>query len=96
MLTAEQTEGSAESATYQLVAGPQVNLQEHIGQRVKVSGTLEMRQSATSQTLATPAPRKEDAASGAAGTPTVQTRTNVAVNRLTVESVTGLGERCGL
>lgn len=96
VLTAAQAEGSAESATYQLVAGPQVDLREHVGQRVKVNGTLESRESATAQTLATPAATNGDAGSGAAGRPMVQTRTDVAINRLAVESVTGLGDKCSI
>ena len=96
VLNAAQADGSAESATYQLVAGPGVDLQEHVGHRVKVNGTMEMRQSATTQTVATPAATNGNAGSGAAGQPTVQTRTDVAINRLTVQSVAGLGEECSL
>jgi hypothetical protein len=99
VLTAAQTEGSPETATYQLVAGPQADLRSQVGQRVKVSGTMELREAAVAQTVATPAPKEGEPATGtagAAGKPTVQTRTDVAINRLTVDSMTPLGEKCGM
>ncbi len=95
VLTSARAEGRAESATYQLVGGPDTNLRERIGERVQVSGTLEARQTSASQTVATPAEGdRSTGTSGTAGTPTVQTRTNVEINRLSVDSVTPLGEKC--
>src|SRR5918996_1170608 len=95
VLTAERSEGSPESATYQLVGAPGVNLQEHVGQRVRASGTMEARQAKGTQTMATPADQERPAGtSGTSDTPAVQTRTDVAINRLSVDAVERLGERC--
>lgn len=102
MLMAARDEGGAQTKNYQLVAGAGMDLQEHVGERVRVSGTVEMRQAAQTQTFATPAEtedggRRQDQPAGTAGeTPMVQTKTSLAVDSLSVEAVSPLGERCGI
>ena len=99
MLMAAQADGSGQTKNYQLVAGPDANLREHVGTRVQVNGTVEMRQAAQTQTFATPAADEDtkqgERPAGTAGeTPMVQTQTTVAVDRLSVESISPLGDRC--
>jgi hypothetical protein len=96
VLTAAQADGGGETATYQLVTRPDVNLRDQVGQMLQVSGTLQAQQSATAQTVAEPAETREDQPAGTTGTPKVQTRTDVTINQLTVDSVTALGEECGI
>lgn len=98
MLMAAQADGSGQTKNYQLVASGDMNFRDHVGQRVEVSGTVEQRHAAQIQTFATPAEQEGDRGERAAGTtgetPTVQTQTNVAVDRLTVEKLSPVGERC--
>lgn len=100
VLTAAQADGAGETVTYQLIAqtAPELRdeMQEHVGQMVRVTGTLHAQQAATVQTLAAPADAGNDQPAGTAGTPMVQTRTDVTINQLTVESIAGLGEACGM
>ena len=102
VLTAARADGVGETATYHLIGATDRNLGDHIGQRVRVSGTLQVRQTAAAQTMAVPADRpadsKEDEERPAAttGTPTVQTRTDVMINELAVDSMTPLVEECGM
>jgi hypothetical protein len=100
VLTAARAEGSMETATYQLVAQADVDLRdqmrEHVGQMVRVDGTLRAQQAASAQTLAAPADAGNDQPAGTAGTPMVQTRTDVTINQVTVEAITSLDEACGI
>jgi uncharacterized protein (DUF2141 family) len=90
VLTTAQTQDSAETATYHLTAVEGVNLRDHIGQQVEVSGVVR-----SEQEMASSAPSREtDRATGTAGTPTVQTRTNLQVRQLAVSSVKPAGGKC--
>lgn len=92
VLTAARTTGSDQTATYQLVGPAGVNLQDHIGQRVEVSGTIQAQQEVASRTTAVPA--EEDRPSGTSGTPTVVTKTEIDIKRVSVAAVKPLGETC--
>ena len=90
VLSAKRTEGSTDTATYQLVGSGGANLREHVGHNVEVTGTIQATEEVASRTGAQPTNR----ATGTAGTPTVQTRTDVEIKRLQVNSVKPLGNRC--
>lgn len=91
VLTTTQTENGVNPATYQLAGNAGVNLQDHVGDRVEVSGTLTEQQ----HVATTEAPTKADEkARGTSGTPTVQTGTQLAVRRLEVTGVKALGGEC--
>jgi hypothetical protein len=92
VLTAAQTAGSVETATYHLVGLEGVNLRDHIGRRVEVSGVVKASQQATSQSPQQPTER----ATGTAGTPTVSTRTAVEIKRLDVSAVKPAEGRCDM
>lgn len=90
VLTTTRSKDREEPATYHLVGSGGVNLQEHVGHRIEVSGVLSAQQQATSRSLDNSAER----ATGTAGTPTVSTRTEIDIKRLEVTSVRPLGESC--
>lgn len=92
VLTAARSEGSTETATYQLAGSPGVNLRDHIGQRVEVNGTVNAQQEIASSTSAVG--RDEDRPAGTSGTPRVDTKAELDVKRLAVTGVKPLGDRC--
>jgi hypothetical protein len=69
-----------------------VNLRDHIGQQVEVSGVVRSEQEMASASPSRPA--ANDAATGTSGTPTVQTRTQLQVRQLEVNSVKPAGGKC--
>jgi hypothetical protein len=77
-----------ESATYQLT-GHDVDLRSYVGQEVKVSGLVR----AESEVASNSAP-VEEKAKGTAGTPTVETASELTVKQMTVDSVSPTGGRC--
>ena len=81
---------SANAATYNLNANAQVNLRQYVGQEVEVSGTTRSEQQVTSSSGATP----QKPAKGTSGTPTVETKTEVDVRQLDVNSVRPTGQKC--
>jgi hypothetical protein len=89
VLTAEQTGAGTETATYQLSA-PSGQLRDHVGEQVRVSGTLRSEQ----QVASTGRDVVDEPASGTSGTPTIETRSELNVKQLTVESVEPTGQRC--
>jgi hypothetical protein len=91
VLTTAQTAGQSQTATYNLTGAQGVNLQEHVGQQVQVTGTLTAETQMTSQGTTT---IPQEKAEGTSGTPVVQTKTEVDVKRLDVTSVTPSGQRC--
>jgi hypothetical protein len=91
VLLAGQSEGATETATFQLAAGPEVNLRDHLDQQVEVSGTLRAEEEVAS--LGATAV-EEDRAKGTSGTPTVDTKTEVDVRWLQVNAIRPTGERC--
>ena len=97
VLTTARTEGSTDAATYQLVGSQTANLREQIGRRVEVSGTLQAQQQiAATGTAQTKPDKSAERATGTIGTPTVQTRTEIDIKRLSVSSVKPTGEKCDL
>jgi hypothetical protein len=84
------TAGGAEGATYHLTGMKDLNLVDHIGRQVEVSGTVRAQQQTTSRAVATP----ESKATGTMGTPRIETTTELDVKHLDVAAVRPLGERC--
>lgn len=91
VLTTTQTENGVTPATYQLVGTAGVNLQDHVGKRIEVDGTLTEQQHVATSEAPTTADEK---ARGTSGTPTVQTGTQLAVRRLEVAGVKAAGGDC--
>ena len=88
--TATLPAGVAQTANYQLVGVKGVDLRQHIGKRVQVTGVL-----ATQQEIATRStPTQQDKATGTAGKPTVQTETQIDMRTLQVNSVNPQGGKC--
>lgn len=81
--------GSLDTATYQLTANPDVELRSYVGQEVELSGTLESQ-----QTVATSGKTEEKPATSAAGTPVVETKSELDVKKLKVSAVKPTGNRC--
>jgi hypothetical protein len=91
VLTTSQAEQGVNPATYQLAGTAGVNLQDHVGKRIEVTGTLtEQQHIATSE----PPVKADEKAQGTTGTPTVQTGTQLAVRRLEVSGVKAAGGDC--
>jgi len=89
VLTADSDSGSSKPITYQLTSRD-VALRDYVGQQVDVSGTLRSEQRVgTSGTAAVEKPAK-----GAAGTPVVQTATELDVRQMNVNTVTPTGQQC--
>ena len=91
VVTAAKSEGSGETATYQLVSNEAgVKLTDHIGRQVEVSGVVRQSQELSSRSRA----EQPAGTSGGASKPVVETRTEVDIKRLEVSTVKPLGERC--
>ena len=90
VLTTAQTRESAETATYHLRGVQGVNLRDHIGRQVEVSGVVRSEQEVASSSPT----READRAAGTSGTPTVQTRTQLQVRELDVQSVKPTDGKC--
>ena len=90
VLTASKDEGAIETATYQLAGPERLGLRNYIGQKVEVAGTLQSEQEVTS--LGQPTEQKP--AKGTSGTPTVETKSEIDIKRLSVSTVTPTGARC--
>ena len=82
--------GTTGTANYQLVGTGGVNLREHIGERVQVSGVLASQQEVASRST----PSQQEKATGTTGTPTVQTQTQVDIRTLRVNSLNPQGGKC--
>lgn len=91
VLNAARAEGATTSATYNLVGANNDELRGHIGEQVKVSGTVTSGAQVAERSM----PQAEtDKAKGTSGTPVVQTQTDVQLRRLRVSSVTPQGQKC--
>jgi hypothetical protein len=88
VLTTSETGPQGDTATYQL-NGPGISFADHVGQQVEVSGTLRAEQQAASTGVDV-----VDEPKGTSGTPTVETKTELTVRQMTVESITPSGQRC--
>jgi hypothetical protein len=91
VLTTAQTVDGTPAATYHLSGSAGVNLADHIGRRIEVSGVIDQKSQIATREPTRPA---DDKATGTAGTPTVQTGTDLAINRLEVSSVRRAGGDC--
>jgi hypothetical protein len=91
VLTSAQSQGGPPAATYQLMGAEGVNLRDHVGHRVEVSGVLnaEKRVAAT-----TPGQAAGEAPTGTSGTPTVSTQTKLDIKQLDVSGVRRVEGRC--
>ena len=95
VLTTAATTSGGTSSTYQLTGGGNVNLENHVGKRVEVSGVVE----AQSQIATREAPTPPDNATGTAGkpgAPTVQTGTQLLIQKMDVKSIRATGGDCGM
>jgi len=90
VLMTSKTEGAIETATFQLNPKQGVDLKQYIGQTVEVSGTLRAEQEVAS----TGQPTELKPAKGTSGTPTVETKSEIDVKRLDVNTVTPTGNSC--
>ena len=93
VLTTAQTVDGTPAATYHLSGSAGVNLKDHIGKRIEVSGVIDQESRVATREPAQPA---DDKATGTAGTPTVQTGTQLTVERLDVTSVKRADGDCEL
>jgi hypothetical protein len=85
VLTASAATTTASTpATYQLDGTGGVNLSDHVGRRVEVTGIIADQQHIATREPARPA---DDKAAGTSGTPTVQTSTQLALRTLQVKQV---------
>jgi hypothetical protein len=82
--------GAQKTANYQLVGAKSVDLRQHIGERVQVTGVLAKQQEVATRST----PTQEDKATGTTGKPTVQTETQVDMRTLQVSSVNPQGGKC--
>jgi hypothetical protein len=90
VLTTAQAAGAGETATYQLTGLEGVNLRDHVGHQVEVSGTVRSEQDMASRSPDVPATR----ARGTSGTPVVRTETELQVKRLEVSVLKPVGGEC--
>ncbi len=91
VLTTAQTVDGTPAATYQLSGVPDMNLQDHLGKRVEVSGVVDQQSQIATRQPSQPA---DDKATGTAGTPTVQTGTQLSIKRLDVKTIKRAGGDC--
>lgn len=91
VMTTRGTGALDEGTTYQLVGREGVDFQSNVGKRVEVQGTVTAARQVASQTAPSPAGER---ATGTSGTPTVQTRTEVEIQRLEVQQLRPVAERC--
>lgn len=90
VLTTTRTENNTTPATYQLAGSAGVNLRDHVGDQVEVTGTITEQQSVQTTDSRTPAKEQAQGTSGA----NVQTGTQVAVRRIEVTQVRSAGSKC--
>lgn len=91
VLTSSATTDGSVPATYQLEGSGGANLNDHIGKRVEVTGIIAEQQHVATTESAKPADEK---ATGTAGTPTVQTGTQLALRTLQVKQVRPVAGSC--
>ena len=91
VLTTSQTDDGRTPATYRVVATSGVNLADHVGHRVAISGIVRGQQTATTAT--TPAPAT-DKPQGTTGTPTVQTTATLQMRQMEVSTINRAAGDC--
>ncbi|HJR59816.1 MAG TPA: hypothetical protein VJ813_10470 [Vicinamibacterales bacterium] len=95
VVTTAQTVDGAPAATYELAGDAGVNLQDHVGRRVEVTGVIDQQSQVATRQSAQPADNATGTA-GKPGTPTVQTGTQLSIKRLEVKAVKRTGGDCEL
>lgn len=91
VLNSARADGAATSATYNLVGANNDELRSHVGEQVRVSGTVTSGAQIAERSM----PQAETAKPKATtGTPVVQTQTDVQIRRLAVSSVVPEGQKC--
>lgn len=90
VLTSVQQQGTVGTATYQLEGKPGVDFRDHMGQQVRVTGTLGTETDVDARGPVAAEPK----AKGTTGTPAVQTDTDLQVRTLHVDSLTPSGSSC--
>lgn len=91
VLTTAQSVDGTPAATYQLHGNAGVNLADHIGTRIEVNGMLREQAQIATRDAARPA---DDKSTGTAGTPTVQTTTELSIKQLDVTGVNRASGDC--
>jgi hypothetical protein len=90
VLLVPSTPGGAAGSTVHLIGGDPETLRTNAGRQVEVSGTLQAQQQIATSGTTSPQHR----ASGAQGSPAVQTDTQLEIKRLAVGTIRPLGEEC--
>jgi hypothetical protein len=90
VLTAARAATGEQTATYQLYPDQGVQLRDHIGHQVAVTGVLRAQQEMRSRSTTEPAGKP----TGTGGTPTVSTATELDFKQLNVQQVRPTGEKC--
>jgi hypothetical protein len=91
VVTAARTAGSTETATYQLLGKTDVNLADHIGRQVEVSGTVKETRELASRDRP---PAAQPQGTTGDSKPVVETRTEVDIKKIDISAVKPLGNRC--
>jgi hypothetical protein len=94
VLTTSRTEEGTTPTTYHLTGNPGVNLQDHIGKRIEVTGVVD-RQAQFALREAPKTAENATGTAGSAGTPTVQTGAQLNIQRLNVTGVKPADGECG-
>ena len=94
VLTTAATTTGGTPATYEL-RGTTVNLEDHVGKRVEVSRIVDSQSQIATRESATPADNATGTA-GKPGTPTVQTGTQLLIQRMDVKTVRAMAGDCGM
>jgi hypothetical protein len=90
VLTAARAATGEQTATYQLYPEQGVQLADHIGHQVVVTGVLRAQQEVQSRSTTEPAGKP----TGTGGTPTVSTATALDIKQLNVQQVRPTAEKC--
>jgi len=91
VLNAGRADGAATTATYNLAGANNDELRSHVGEEVRVTGTITSGAQVAERSM--PQVQKEKP-KATTGTPVVQTQTDVQINRLAVSSVSAQGRKC--
>ncbi len=90
LMASQETPSENATTTYQLQGPARLDLKSYVGKTVEVVGTMRAEEVMTSDSGATP----EKAAKGTSGTPAVETKTNLDVRQVSVDSVKAIADRC--
>jgi hypothetical protein len=91
VLNSARADGATTSATYNLAGANNDQLRDHVGEQVRVTGTVTSGAQVAERSMPQVAQEKPKATTG---TPVVQTQTDVQIKRLAVSSVTPQGRKC--